>query len=108
MSAYTVPLPPGADPKWSGDWECVDGAPLRTIWSRAFYTTPDTDIRAICTQRGDGAVIVGDPHEQLGVHFGDIGLSAAEARQFAAALLKAADLADQWASRQLRLVQGGA
>lgn len=105
-TAYSVPLPPGADPKWSGDWECVNGAPLRTIWSSAFYATADTDIRAICTQRGDGAVIVGDQHEHLGVHFGEVGpLSAAEARQFAAALLKAADLADQWASRQLRRVK---
>jgi hypothetical protein len=67
------------------------------------------DVRVVCTQAGDGHIVIDDPIEPpVEIYWADTGYPPAVARAVAAAILKAADLADQWASRQLRLVQGGA
>ncbi|OBG36195.1 hypothetical protein A5671_21700 [Mycolicibacter heraklionensis] len=97
-TAYSVPLPPGADPRRSDLWEDVDGVPLRQIWSvpMPLPETIDVDVRVVCTQAGDGHIITGDPNEPVAIHWEDTGYSPAVARQVAAAILEAADLADQW------------
>lgn len=105
MSAagYAVPLPPGADPKHADAWEVVNGVPVRLVWSHPLLPAgAGVDVRVVCTQAGDGHVLTEEPPE---VYWDDeAGHSPAVARQVAEAILEACDLADRWASRQLRLV----
>lgn len=106
MSAYAVPLPPGADPKHSDTWEVIDGVPLRMVWSKPSLPGLGVDVRVVATQAGDGHILGDEPPE---IYWDDDGgHSPAVARQVAEAILEACDLADRCASRQLRLVQGGA
>lgn len=100
MSAHVIALPPGADPKWTDAWEIVDGVPLRQVWSTPMPAgSSDLDVRVVCTQAGDGQIITDDPAEPVAIHWGDTGYPPAVVRQFAAAIIAAADLADQWAAQ---------
>ncbi|BBY33373.1 hypothetical protein BST33_09975 [Mycolicibacter minnesotensis] len=99
MSAYAIPLPPGADPGHVDDWEIVDGCPIRMVWSeKPNGLSEDLAPRAVCAQLGDGRVTVeNDPPE---VYFADTSMSADDARKVAAALIEVADLADLWAGQR--------
>ncbi|ULP47342.1 hypothetical protein [Mycolicibacter virginiensis] len=102
MSAYTIPLPPGADPKWIDAWEVVDGVPLRQVWSEPIPVPAKfgVDVRVVCTQTGDGRIVTDDPDEAVAIHWCDTGYSPAIARAVAAAISKAADLAELWAGQR--------
>lgn len=102
-----VPLPPGADDSQVDDWEInEDGRPSRLVWSRPLpFDAPwadhgdgwgDTDVRIVVTQFPDGRI--GDTENVDGpeVYVGMQSYSVCAARDLAAVLLAAADLAEQW------------
>lgn len=97
MTTAAVALPAGADPEFSdGEWEADIDSPTgyyRCVWSPEFGTD---GVRVVATQYRDGTLGTADeaPHVSLG---SGEAITTAEARQAAAALTAAADLADKWA-----------
>jgi hypothetical protein len=89
-------LPPGADPEFTDEWEAEISVPTgwyRTVWSR--YFSERLWIRAVATQYLDGTLDT--DKEAPRVFLDDDCYTPQEAREAAAALIAAADLADQWA-----------
>jgi hypothetical protein len=56
-------------------------------------------VQATAVQYTDGRVDDGSVHEPPQVYLGDDGLTAAQARALAAALIEAADTVNRWAAR---------
>ncbi|MBI5339026.1 MAG: hypothetical protein HZB45_15200 [Mycolicibacterium rufum] len=103
-TAPEVTRPEGADPEALDDWSTHEGVTSRLIWS-----TPEQlpasladsfDVRVVASQRVDGSIIAGDPGEGPFVYVANSNLWPDDARGFAAALTRAADLADRWAASE--------
>ena len=58
-----------------------------------------TTVQASAVQFADGSIDDGGVHEPPHVYLGDDGLTSAQARELAAALLDTADEVDRWAQR---------
>ena len=58
-----------------------------------------TTVQATAVQFADGRIDDGSVHEPPRVYLGDDGLTSAQARELAAALIETADEVDRWAAR---------
>lgn len=96
-----IPLPPGADPNVD-DWQPAEkGKPVyRLVWSEPFERASGLDIRIVVVQFDDGTIADGadDPDDHPLVYIGGSDLLPDDARAIAASIIRAADLADEWAS----------
>ncbi len=94
------PLPLGADPDYPGndDWQpAEDGRPpYRCVGSKPFDNY--LEIRAVIVQFADGTIGTDDGDEPV-VFIGHTDYHPDDAREIAAAIIRAADLADQWAQQ---------
>jgi len=97
MTAVTIALPPGADPKFcDDDWQRDPSVPTgwyRCVWSK--YFSDQLWVRAVATQYRDGTIDTNDEAPQ--VFLDNDSYSPSQAREMAAALTAAAELAEQWA-----------
>jgi hypothetical protein len=94
-------LPVGADPEFADDtdWQpAYDGYPAyRCVWSPPF--NKGLDVRAVVTQLLDGTIET-DGEDAPHIHIGsDHYYTPEAARELAAQICAAADLADRWAGR---------
>lgn len=96
-----IPLPPGADvdPDSVDDWQpAEDGRrAYRLVWSKPYE--PCLDIRVVVVQFDDGSIADGDDHPDDAplVYIGASDFLTEDARAIAASIIRAADLADEWA-----------
>lgn len=94
-----VALPPDADDTDIDEWQPdEDGKPAyRLVWSRS-YNPQRFDIRVVVVQFEDGSIADGkdDPDDAPLVYIGGDEHLPADARAIAAAITRAADLADRW------------
>ncbi len=98
---HDVPVPAGAVD--ADDWQSDPTTPYRTLLGE-LKGIDGIDINTISVQVAaiqlhNGRIDDGTAHETPKVYLGDDGLSPAQARDLAAALLKAADTADRWAAQ---------
>lgn len=111
-SAYPeVPRPAGADYDRTciDNWETSDGRPYRLVWSRPLpidnaWVVPvpgfaDTDVRVVVTQFLDGSIATIGDDAPL-VYVGGDDYTPESARALGAAIIAAADLAEQWTGVQ--------
>ena len=91
-----VSPPAGAVPPAEDDWQHPgDGSPAyRYVWSEQFDAA--TEVRAVVCQYDDGRIGAEGDDAPL-VYVGPDECSPADARALAAAIVRAADLAETWA-----------
>ena len=96
-----IQLPEGADPDVD-DWQPAEHGKkaYRLIWSPSFE--PCLDIRVVVVQFDDGSIADGedDPDDCPLVYISNSDFHPDDARALAASIVRAADLADQWAGRR--------
>ncbi|TQK27894.1 hypothetical protein [Arthrobacter sp. SLBN-53] len=96
-----IPLPPGADsnPDCLDDWQPTEDGRrnYRLIWSPSYE--PCLDIRVVVVQFDDGSIADGDdnPDDAPLVYVGGSDFLPEDARAIAQSIIRAADLADEWA-----------
>lgn len=107
-----VSLPPGADANWDNQWENDEGRAYRIVWSNPLplnnpWTEPnpgwrDNDVRLAVTQYGDGTIsdATDDPGDRPLIYVGGESYSIESARALSAALLDAANLAEEWTGQE--------
>lgn len=96
-----VALPPGHDPVMMANaaWEPPadpNGRYYRCVWSPSFETS--LEVRTVVTQFTDGSIGTEDDDAPL-VYISCDEFLPDDARAVAASIIRAADLADQWAGR---------
>jgi hypothetical protein len=97
-----VALPDGADLTHMDDeWESAEDGRLayRCVWSKSFDDSPDADIRAVVIQFDDGTIATDGADAPL-VYIHGSDYLPEDARKIAEAIVRAANLADQWAGVQ--------
>ena len=96
-----IQLPDGADPDVD-DWQPAENGkrPYRLVWSPPYE--PCLDIRVVVVQFDDGSIADGedDSDDCPLVYISNTDFHPDDARNLAASILRAADLADQWAGRK--------
>ncbi|MED5815730.1 hypothetical protein VST63_25505 [Mycolicibacterium sp. 050232] len=97
------PLPLGADPDNSEDWqEATPTEPAyRCVWTPA-AAGPETDIRGVVVQWGDGTIATEGDDAPL-VYINASCYQPDEAREIADAIRTVADQVDRWAGRSPEL-----
>lgn len=91
-------LPEACDPDITHDWDDDD---TQMVWShRIGHKDLPEDIRVYGFQDRDGTILTGGRHQPRVSVRDDLSLSPAGAREFGAALIAAADLADRWAGKR--------
>ncbi|WP_217157572.1 hypothetical protein [[Mycobacterium] fortunisiensis] len=93
----TVPLPTGADPEHSDDWQPATPTAYRCVWTPS-APVADTDVRGVVVQWGDGTIATEGADAPL-VYIDSSHYQPAEARKIAEAILQVADQVEQWAGR---------
>jgi len=93
-----LPAPAGARPD---DWQDDSPLPYRVLFgeSRGVKGRRDSDgvtVQASAIQFSDGRVDDGCVHEPPQIHIDDYTYTVAQAREFAARVIEAADLIDRW------------
>lgn len=104
MNTITPPadiaVPEGADETHVDDWQPAEGdKPVyRLVWSKPFDSS--LDIRLVVVQYEDGTIADGeaDPDDAPLVYIASDDYFPDDARALAASIIRAADLADQWAA----------
>lgn len=96
-----IPVPEGADHDVD-DWQPAENGKrrYRLVWSPPYE--PCLDIRVVVVQFDDGTVADGndDPDDHPLVYIGGTDFLPVDARELAASILRAADLAEHWAGIQ--------
>lgn len=97
-----IPVPEGADDPHVDDWQPAfeDKPVYRLVWSKPFDSS--LDLRVVVVQYEDGTIADGDvdPDDAPLVHIASSDYSPTDARALAASILRAADLAEQWAVKR--------
>jgi hypothetical protein len=97
---HDVPVPAGvagADDEWQDDVPL----PFRVLFGELRNTdgVEFTTVQATAVQYADARIDDGSVHEPPHVYLGDDGLTSAQARALAAALLETADEVDRWIAK---------
>lgn len=97
-----IAVPEGADDTHVDDWQpAFEEKPVyRLVWSKPFKPDTGLDIRVVVTQFEDGSIADGedDPDDAPVVYIASEDYFPDDARALAASIIRAADLADQWAA----------
>ena len=99
--ALDVALPAGADPTHVDNWETDNGVTSRLVWSTP-HPLPSQfscDVRVVASQRTDGSIITGEPHEEPLFYLDGQDFTLAQARMLAQALSAVVNLAEGWATK---------
>ncbi len=96
MTVAVNDLPESCDLAWTDDWDDEH----RVIWSTSFFEgeRAQADVRVIAYLHSDGTLATDVDAPRVSVN-DNFALTATRARQFATALICAADLADRWAGK---------